>query len=90
MKEEDELTYGETIKQPFPKLEDIEWVMVEAPCWLNFPFISTSTSGFPRLEAGVVYDDIELYNTEFVYHIAKEVYENSQDLKVTWKLKEVK
>ncbi len=82
MKEEPELTFGETIKQQFPELEDIEWVMVEAPEWYAHESNAISCSLIPLHKypsksefSGLLFDK------------AKLIHENSQDFKVVWKLK---
>jgi len=85
MKEEPELTYDEHCgtKEPFPQLEKIYWLMVEAPKWMgSIDFkCGAFTLEFNNMR---LIDHIDLY---FAY---KNVYENSKDFKVTWKLKELK
>jgi len=68
-------------KVPFPELEDIEWVRVEAPEWYgkNVPWIFS-------IDANVRYQFNELHEDDF--GVFKTLHENSKDFKVTWKLKE--
>ncbi len=80
MRDEDkELTYGETIKQPFPERDKIDWVKVEAPEWLRSTWLDESMIN--------VYLGKQL-NPSTIYAEAKNAYENSQDFKVTWQLKQ--
>ncbi len=80
---EKELTYGETIKQPFPERDEIEWIKVEVPKW----FFGDRANG---LISNQKYNCDELLSwaiTSSVYNAMKTVYENSKDFKVEWKLK---
>ncbi len=77
---EDELTYGETIKQPFPKLEDIKitdgnFLEIQMEEWLS-DIIRTLSSN----------STLDFIQLEDQYHTAKQAYENG--VEVTWQLKQ--
>ena len=85
--EEQELTYGERmqgdefwedVKVPFPEMDDIEWVMVEVPKWWNAPI---ANNGIALQENYEEHDFSEARHKSY-----KNIYENSQDFTVTWKL----
>jgi len=78
-------------KVPFPELEDIEWVMVEAPEWAQVD----KFTGIKRISSGVEFNNKYNLNKESrewldctLIPTVKILYENSKDFKVTWKLKE--
>ena len=80
----DELTYGEhkrrdtfwdDVKEPFPKLEDIEWVKMDAPEWLK----NSNVAIMPWF--GNTFTHVDDFKN------AKRIYENSKDFTVTWELK---
>lgn len=70
-------------KPEFPALEEIKWVKIEAPkcvwnmvvTYLDEIFVN---GAFVLFEGSVKHE----------YRLLKELYENSSDFKVTWKLKE--
>jgi len=65
-------------KVPFPELEDIEWVMVDAPEWWT-----------PPMNLNKCYFGEKYINLSFEsYNDTKILYENSKDFKVTWACKE--
>jgi len=82
-------------KVPFPELEDIEWVMVEAPEWMldtSFRFGGGFVfAGVHHIYMNNTKDDddkmfVRLNKSE--YSVIKALHENSKDFKVSFKLKE--
>jgi hypothetical protein len=74
----------EVEREPFPALEDIEWVMVEAPEWYE--------GGEVRpMESMIICDDAYGVNTakmlRNLYPGIKLLHENSKDFTVTWRTK---
>ena len=89
MKDEAELTYGEhkerdtfwdDVKEPFPEMNEIEWVMAEATEWYPVTYVTLITAW----TFGYKYDSV----SQDRFNDAIKLHENSQDFKVTWKLKQ--
>lgn len=74
---EEEHTISE--KEPFPALDDIEWVIVEVPEWYT---------EFDKIYGYTKNKKYYVNNYPHAYPDMKNLYENSKDFKVTWKLKE--
>jgi len=68
-------------KVPFLKLEDIEWVMVEAPEWMLLTHIANDMD---RIKLGVKITKIP----SDLYSYLRKLDEMSKDFKVTWACKE--
>ena len=79
-------------KVPFPEMDEIEWVMVEAPEWYKDElFESDDSFQIFTLSVGNKYQEDNSYSKQAFKRTcedAKKIHENSQDFKVTWELKQ--